>query len=390
MEGEDALVEEKGEAVGGAGAVVGGVLEEAGLRGAVDGVVDEVVGLDAGAGEGGGVGAFEADGGGIDDKVEMVALGVEFGRVEGEDAEAITWAFETIRGEVGGEALGEGGELVEGAVDEDESFAAFEGALGGNGLSGTAAGADDHDAEVLHIDEEFLVDGADEAGAVGVEAEGVGAVEEDGVDRSEGPGIGVDVGAGGEGFELVGDGDVGADEVEFAEALEGLVDLPGFHFEADVAEACLVVVEGGLVELWGEGVGDGVAEDGEAGGLLRAGVEVGAGGEIPEGVEVLHAFLRVVMVCSMRRMDSSRPRMARMASRSGPPVLPLRATRRGNMSWPGLAPCAVAVAAMASLGEDQSGRVRKLVERAARRVGALSLSASFSRAAGSNSTPSPR
>ena len=383
-------MEEEGEAVGGACSVVGGFLEEAGLRGAVDGVVNEVVGLEAGAGEGGGVGAFEADGGGIDDEVDVIALGVEFGRVEGEDAEAITGAFEAIGGEVGGEALGEGGELVEGAVDEDEVFAAFECALGGNGLSGAAAGADDHDAEVLHIDEELLVDGADEAGAVGVEAEGVGAVEEDGVDRAEGSGIGVDVGAGVEGLELVGDGDVGADELEFAETLEGLVDLAGFHLEADVAEARVVGVEGGLVELGGEGVGDGMAEDGEAGGLLRAGVEVGAGGEIPEGVEVLHAFWRVETVCSMRRMDSSRPRMVRMASRSGPPVLPLRATRRGNMSWPGLAPAAVAVAAMASLGEDQSGRARKLVAREARRVGALSLPASFSRAAGSNSTPSRR
>lgn len=383
-------MEEEGESVGGSGTVAGSLLEEPGLRGAVDGVVDEVVRLQAGAGEGGGVGAFEADGGGVDDQVDVVGFGGKVRGVEGEDAQPVAGAFEAFGGEVGGESFGEGLDFFDGAVDEDESFAAFEGALGGDGLSCPAAGADDHDAEVFDIDDEVFVDGADETGAVGIEAEGIVAVEEDRVDGAEGPGVGIDFGAGVEGFEFVGDGDVGTDEVEFTEFLEGFADFAGFHFEADVAHVGPGLVEGGLMELWGERVGDGVAEDGDAGGLVHPGVEVGPGDEVFEGVNVLHELVSVPMVCSIRRMDSSRPRMERMSPRSGPPVLPLRATRRGNMSFPGLSPSAAAVEAMASLGEFQSGRARKFSARTVRRFGASAFPESFSRAGGSNSTPSPR
>ena len=79
-------MEEEGKAVGGTGAVVGGILQESGLRWVVDRVVDEVVGLQAGAGEGGGVGAFEANGGGIDDEVDVVGFAGKLRGVEGEDA----------------------------------------------------------------------------------------------------------------------------------------------------------------------------------------------------------------------------------------------------------------------------------------------------------------
>mgnify|MGYP006086615991 CR=1 FL=1 len=278
----------------------------------------------------------------------------------------------------------------EGAVDEDESLAAFEGALGGDRLSGTSAGADDHDAEVFDIDQKVFVDGADESWPVGVKAEGVVAVEKDGVDGAEGSGVGVNFRAGVECFKFVWNGDVDADEVEFAEFLECRADISGLHLEADVAHACTSGVEGGLMQLGGEGVGDWVAEDGDPGGLIRARVEVGSADEVFQGVDVFHASWSVAMVCSIRRMDSSRPRMERMSPRSGPPVLPLRATRRGNMSFPGLRPSASAEVAMASLGEVQSGRARKFSARTVRSFGAASLPESFSRAGGSNSTPSPR
>lgn len=52
------------------------------------------------------------------------------------------------------------------------------------------------------------------------------------------------------------------------------------------------------------------------------------------------------------------PRMEKISPRSGPWARPERATRTGNMSWPGLAPLAAATVAMASLAAsaDQSAR----------------------------------
>ena len=72
-------MEEEGQAVGGPGAMAGGFLQEPGLGWTVDRVVDEVVGLQAGAGKGRGVGAFESDGGGVDDEVDVVGFRGKFG-----------------------------------------------------------------------------------------------------------------------------------------------------------------------------------------------------------------------------------------------------------------------------------------------------------------------
>lgn len=60
-------------------------------------------------------------------------------------------------------------------------------------------------------------------------------------------------------------------------------------------------------------------------------------------------------------MVFSFPRMVKMSPRSGPWARPERATRVGNMSWPGFAPFALAISPMASfaMSADHSVRVER-------------------------------
>lgn len=135
---------------------------------------------------------------------------------------------------------------------------------------------------------ECVGDGADEAGAVGVEAAGAIRIEADGVDRAEGHSVGVDVITGGHGFEFVGDCDVAADESEGAHSGECFGDLAGCEFDADVAGVDFRGVERRLVEAWGCGVGDRLADHREASGFGFSGVEAVAGEEVVEGENIGH------------------------------------------------------------------------------------------------------
>ncbi len=74
------------------------------------------------------------------------------------------------------------------------------------------------------------------------------------------------------------------------------------------------------------------------------------------------------MVRLIRRMLSSFPKISRMTPRSGPPDCPLRATRVGNMSCPGLAPLAFAVAPIVSLAVVQSSMLANASQMFSRNV----------------------
>jgi hypothetical protein len=73
FEGEGALVEEEGEAVGGLGLGEFGIGDQrgGGAVGAVDHVEDEVLGGEGGGWDEGSVFGFHAEGGGVDDEVDV-------------------------------------------------------------------------------------------------------------------------------------------------------------------------------------------------------------------------------------------------------------------------------------------------------------------------------
>lgn len=224
-------MQEERESIGDACPVRFSKAQELGAGGLVNGVVDEVVGLEAAAGNGSGVSGFEAEGGGLNKEVAISSHFGEVGGVDGVGREALAGPVELFGFEVGLEFLREARELVDGTVHEDELLTTFAGALGGKGLAGAASSSHDHDAEVADIDGKFLPNGAHEARAVGIEAEGLFAFpEEDGVDRSQSFRGGVEVGAGGKGFEFMRDGDVGADKAELAHFGECGRELSGLEF----------------------------------------------------------------------------------------------------------------------------------------------------------------
>lgn len=272
--GEGALVEEHGAAVGGAGAGFLGGAEESGAGGFVDGVVNAEVGLEDAGGEDGGIGGAQAGGGAVDDEVDGVKLAGEGSFVKGQGFEADIGTLEFGGVEAGGEALGKGLGFFGGAIGDDEAFAAFEGALVGDGLA-DAAGAEDEDAEVADVEAEVLTDGADPAGAIGAEADEAAGVVEHGVDRAGGGGSGVafvhQIFHGG----LMGDGAVPAGEGFGAEGADHVGELVGGDFEAAVLGGECGVFEGGELDGGGEGVGDGVAEDAVERGLGGEGIKIG-------------------------------------------------------------------------------------------------------------------
>jgi len=247
FEGEGALVEEEREAVGGAGAGALGVFEEAGDLWAVDHVIDhEVGGEDCGRNEAG-VGALHAERGGVDDEVGAGELFAQGGFFQRDDGDAVFGAFEAVGGEELGGALGDVVGFIFSAIDEDEAWAFFEGALQRGGGTGTAAGAEDHDAEVTEVEGEDFADGADKAGAVGVESGGAGAVEKEGIDRAELAGGVVEFGAEFEGFEFVGDGEVESEEVSAAGEVDGCGEVFRRAFDFGVADVGAEGFEGRVV-----------------------------------------------------------------------------------------------------------------------------------------------
>lgn len=277
FEGKGTLVEEEREAVRAAGTVVGGIAEEARFRWGVDRIVDEMMGFNPAGGKGGGVGSFEADGGGVDDEFAGGESFFKMGIIEGEGFDAVARSGEGFAViDDGEEVFFEVLNFIEGAVDEDELGAVVEEALGGDGASGTSAGSDDDDFQGAEIEGKFLEDGAAETGAVGVEAGHFpGFVEDDGIDGAHELGGGIDVVAGFEGFEFVGDGDVDAADSGIEKGAKAFGDGLGWDFDADVAGILVEGIEGGLVELGGKGVGDGRADHGVASGEGLIEIELG-------------------------------------------------------------------------------------------------------------------
>lgn len=287
FEGEGALVQEHREAIRGAGAGLVGGQEERSAAGGVNGIVNEVSRAEERDGDGRNAAELEgrgghAQGGGVDDEIDVRELAGERGIVPRDGLEARHGAgnagLAELRGELGCEGLG----ALEGAIDQDEAGAAFDGALDGDGPPGAAPCAQDEDAKIAEIDAEIGADGADEAGAVCAETEELAAINDDGIDAARAAGLRIDVVHEGERGGLVGDGHVCADEIAPGEKAQGLGQFLREDMEADVGGGDAGGGEGGIVHLRGARMGDGIAEHRETNGGRLGGPVA----EIGEGVNV--------------------------------------------------------------------------------------------------------
>lgn len=262
FEGDGTLMNQQTEAIAKAAAFRGGGFEKGGARRLVDGVIDAVrrdeeIGRDHGR-----VARFESEGGGLDDQVRIVAVGAQVDVVESEEAD---FGF----GRDFFEAARERNEFVFAAIHEGEDAGFGEGALGGDGLSGAAAGTEDDAMCGGEFEGEFFADRHFKSRSIGIEAMGAAILKKDGVDGAEGDGRRIDKRAGFDGLQLVRDGDVASDESSFREFIKGAGDISGDDFEADVARIDPDCIEGRLVELWRGGVSHRIAENRESRGFFR-------------------------------------------------------------------------------------------------------------------------
>lgn len=181
---------------------------------------------------------------------------------------------------------GEGLDLVQAAVRQDQAADTGARAVGGQGSSGTSAGSGDQDVESLERQGEGLMDGGFKAGAVGVEAADRIFLETHGVHRTHLDRAGIDIAAGGHRLELVGDGDIAADEADFPHEAEGLRDPAGLDFDLHVAGGDACFIKGRLVHPRRGGVGHRAADHREARRLVVTGIKPPAGGKVVEMIEV--------------------------------------------------------------------------------------------------------
>lgn len=278
--GECALPQQHAESVGGAAASRGGSLPQGGV--VRDDVAEALPGVQEVGVEGQGVSVAQAEAGGVDDEVGFFKALGQF-----VVAEAAAVGLCSAGAE---ELFSQGGEFGLGAVDEGEAGAVLQGALAGEGGAGAAAGAEDEDSLFGEGAPGEFGDGAGEAWAVGVAAEPAVSAAHEGVDGAAEAGEFVELFTGEAGLFFEGDGDVGADELLLHELLQQAtkVSFSEAGEQAYVAQGALFGVEDGLVHLGGEGVGNGVADDGEGDG---SGVSVaGVGAVVQEVFECVDVF----------------------------------------------------------------------------------------------------
>ena len=165
----------------------------------------------------------------------------------------------------GGEVVAEASGADGGAVDDGERCRVAPDQGPGDGAGGSAC-APEQRAFAGGV-AAGLFERALEAGDVGVVALQMAVVVDDGVDRADETGGLVEaVHVADDGF-LVGDGDVCAERVGFAEALDEGGELVGGGVPGFVAGVEVDGVEGGLLEAGGDAVGDGASDHADAGGL---------------------------------------------------------------------------------------------------------------------------
>ena len=165
LEGEGALVDEEAEAVIGFATGAARVGEKACFRWLVYGVVGAVMGEKVIGRDDFRIVGFESERTGLNDEIRLMAVGFQFGIVEGEGED---FGFRREMVESGGKRL----DFIEAAVDEGQSGGFCEAALGGDGLSGTATGTEDEGVDFSGVDIERLFDRGDESGTIGVVSEG--------------------------------------------------------------------------------------------------------------------------------------------------------------------------------------------------------------------------
>ncbi len=131
--------------------------------------------------------------------------------------------------------------------------------------------------------EKDFADGADESGAIGVEADSARTVEEERVDRTELARGVVEFGADFQRLEFVGDGEVEAEEVGAAGGVHGFSEVFRRTFDLGIADIGAEGLKSCIVHGGREGVLDGRAEDGEADFGRNRAAAFGAGAEVVQG-----------------------------------------------------------------------------------------------------------
>lgn len=233
FEREGSLVQKEGESVGGFGSGAQGVGDQrcGGAISAIDHVEHEVMRAEGTGWDQACVIRLHAEGGGVDDEVDVLQLGVEMLIIPGNGGDVLDGAE---HGHLGAQFTGKEIGLFGGAIGKHEAPTAFEGALDSDSASGTAAGTEDEYSEITQVSLKGFFDASKKPGAVGVVTVQLTVAQGEGVDGSEASSSGVEVIDRVEGFEFVGNGDVDAEEPGVGEFGEGFFDLTGRDLDADV------------------------------------------------------------------------------------------------------------------------------------------------------------
>ena len=197
---------------------------------------------------------FISQRGSVDDEVDVFEFALECIVFPGNSNEALVGALEAFFLEVRLQLGGESGGFFGGAIDENEALAVLDGALDGHRFAGTAAGAENKDAQVAEIDGEFVANGAEEARAVAVESDELSSIDDDGVDRADFSCEIVHFIHRFEGARLVRDRDVGAEEALLRKEAQGVLKFARLDMETNVLAIDSGGGESGIVELGGERV----------------------------------------------------------------------------------------------------------------------------------------
>lgn len=225
-----------------------------------------MVRLDQRVGEEIGIGSFHPQGGGVDDEIDFVELRFHGVVIPRKSFETVAGAAYTFIVEVLIEFISKKLGFLGGAIDEDKTFAFFDGALHSDGPAGASSGSKYHDPEIADVDGELFADGSEEARAIAIEAnEGI-VLYHNGVDGPDSLGEVINFIHCFQSVGLMRNGDVRSDKILLREEAQGVCELVRFDLETDVLGIDPRGFKGGIVHLWGQGVGDGGAEDGEAGG----------------------------------------------------------------------------------------------------------------------------
>ena len=142
--------------------------------------------------------------------------------------------------------------------------AIFQNALSGDRPARASPGSDNDYAEIPEIDSKFLMNGAGESRAIGVESGSLSVlIENDRVHGTHAARCVVDDIAGGKCFQLVRDSDIDATKASGEHFVKSFGDFANFNFDSHITGVFSQFIKSRLMKLWRERMSNGIAYDGE-------------------------------------------------------------------------------------------------------------------------------